>query len=164
MSRTKKVTIFIDTEGFWEDPVRKSFDVDKVILGIKNTLEKHNAKAVFNVLGKVAENSPSIIGALHRDGHEIASHGLKHDSWFYDEKEVKDSKKILEKIIGKRIRGFRMPRFKKVDYNSLNKLNFLYDSSITPTYLPGRYNYSKESRKVTKKQGIFELNLVKIFA
>ena len=38
MGKTKKVTIFIDTEGFWEDSVMKSFNNGQVVLDIKKAL------------------------------------------------------------------------------------------------------------------------------
>ena len=136
MSRTKKVTIFIDTEGFWEDPVRKSFDVDKVILGIKNTLEKHNAKAVFNVLGKVAENSPSIIGALHRDGHEIASHGYSHESFVQMNREdinktLEKTEKLIYQATRTKPKGFRAPwtLMNKDVYDILRKRKYIWSSN-----------------------------------
>lgn len=70
--------------------------------------------------------------------HEIASHTFYHSN-FADE-HLLQSKQKLEEITGKQIEGLRMPRMRKVDLNEAKKAGYTYDSSINPTWLPGRYN------------------------
>src|SRR5690242_10876069 len=41
-------------------------------------LGKYNVRCTFFVLGEVAEKFPEEIRAIHRAGHEIASHGYRH--------------------------------------------------------------------------------------
>ena len=50
------------------------------------------------------------------------------------------SKQKLEEITGKNVVGLRMPRLRKVETKEVIKAGYQYDSSINPTYLPGRYN------------------------
>ncbi len=123
---------------------------------IFNILGNQNVGATFFITGTFASRYPSFVKKLSKE-HEIGSHNLNHQIQNYSEQEVLKSKKIIEKIIGKPIQGFRMPKIKKVDYLSLSKLGFKYDSSISPTYLPGRYNNYFEKRKVSIKKGIYEV-------
>ena len=73
------------------------------------------------------------------------------------DEETKLAKQIIENIIKKKIQGFRFPRLQKVDYNSLKKLDFRYSSSISPTYIPKRYNNYFEKRKITLRNQILEI-------
>ncbi len=77
---------------------------------------KYNVKSTFFVLGWVAERYPELITEIHRQGHEIASHGYAHrrateqsrDELYSD---VKRSKDHLENLIGERLTGYRAPSF-----------------------------------------------------
>lgn len=119
-------------------------------------LDDLDIKATFFITGSFVSKYPSFIKKLSNK-HEIASHNLNHQTQRYSEEEVLKSKKLIERIISRPIYGFRMPRIKKVDYFSLFNLGFKYDSSISPTYLPGRYNNYFEKRSVSLKNGIYEV-------
>jgi peptidoglycan/xylan/chitin deacetylase (PgdA/CDA1 family) len=119
-------------------------------------LEKHNIKTTFFTTASFASKYPQILKQLAQK-HEIASHNLHHNTKNYNHQEVEKSKQILERIINKKIIGFRFPRLKKPDFNSLKKLGFKYDSSISPSYIPGRYNNYFEQKKITLKNGIYEI-------
>jgi len=67
---------------------------------------------------------------------------------------LKEAKEIIEKIINKKINGFRAPRFQLVNYHMLSQLGLKYDSSSHPIYIPGRYNNFFDSRKISTKNGI----------
>lgn len=123
---------------------------------IINLLTKHNIKTTFFTTASFASRYPKIIKDISKK-HEIASHNLHHNTKNYNHDEVKKSKQIIEKIINKKISGFRFPRLQKPDFNSLKELGFKYDSSISPTYLPGRYNNYFESKKITIKNKIYEI-------
>jgi len=152
---TKVVLLSFDVEEFdlpiefninfpKEDQFDFSFEGLKKILEI---LDKHDVSTTFFVTAIFASKYSSIIREISRK-HEIASHGLNHQIREYTKREVKESKEIIEKKIKKKINGFRAPRFHKIDFNSIYKLGFKYDSSICPTYLPKRYNNYFEKRKV----------------
>jgi peptidoglycan/xylan/chitin deacetylase (PgdA/CDA1 family) len=70
--------------------------------------------------------------------HEIASHTFYHSD-FRDE-HLLASKNKLEEVSGQTIAGLRMPRMRKVAMTEVKKAGYLYDSSVNPTWLPGRYN------------------------
>lgn len=74
----------------------------------------------------------------HAQKHEIASHTFYHSE--YDDTHLLSSKTKLEEISGKTITGLRMPRMRKVAMEEVQKAGYRYDSSINPTWLPGRYN------------------------
>ncbi len=83
------------------------------ILGI---LEEYNIKATFFVLGWIAELSPQLVILIHRQGHEIASHGYDHSlNYSLEEKvlmsDLSRSKALLEEITGVEIKGYRAPCF-----------------------------------------------------
>ncbi len=123
---------------------------------IQSLLEKHKIKATFFTTASFALKYPEVLKEMSKV-HEIASHNLHHQVKEYKEEEVKSSKQIIEKIINNKIKGFRSPRLKKPDYDSLKKLGFKYSSSLSPTYLPKRYNNYFEKRGITLKKGVIEV-------
>lgn len=84
--------------------------------------------------------------------HEIASHTFYH-SEFVDE-HLLQSKEKLEEIAGKPVTGLRMPRMRKVEMDEVKKAGYRYDSSINPTWLPGRYNNFHLPRTVYNDGGM----------
>ena len=107
-------------------------------------LKNHDIKATFFVLGFLAEKYPHLIEAIHKDGHEIGSHGYSHTqvfrltaAGFGDE--LKRTSDMVSDIIGKRPIGFRAPIFSIIDKSSwawdvLAENGFKYDSSMLPTF------------------------------
>jgi len=123
------------------------------LLKIIPVLKKENVKATFFVTSGFASRFPQIIKKVSKF-HEVSSHNLNHQLSVYSETEVAKSKEILEKIIRKKVLGFRMPRLKNVNHSSLSKLGFNYDSSLSPSYLPGRYNNIFKKRSFFNSDGI----------
>ena len=91
-----------------------------------------------------AQQYPESIAELAQS-NEIASHTFYHSS--FEEKDLLQSRLALEKIINKPIFGLRMPRMRAVDMKAVLAAGYVYDSSINPTYLPGRYNNFHLPRK-----------------
>ena len=136
----------------FDDQMSISIDGTNIILDL---LKKHNAKATFFCTVTFAKNAPDIIKRIVDEGHELASHTVNHSS-FKDE-DYLDSLVQLEELSGLPIKGFRMPRMQPVNDIKLKEAGYLYDSSINPTYLPGRYNNLNEPRKYHLKNGIIKL-------
>ncbi|MGA9212823.1 polysaccharide deacetylase family protein [Kaistella sp.] len=115
--------------------------------GLQNILEllkKHGAKATFFSTVVFAENNKDLIVQLLEEGHELASH-----TWFHSKFEIEDLKKSREKLselFNTDVTGLRMPRMMKVDEKEVEKAGYSYNSSVNPTFLPGRYNNLKVSR------------------
>jgi len=97
--------------------------------------------------------------------HEVAFHGYAHldDYRAMGEEEIADrlreGKRKLEEIAQKRILGFRAQRFQEVQPNILNRVGVVYDSSVHPTFLPGRYNNFFAGRHIRKHHGLIEIPL-----
>ena len=110
----------------------------------------HQVKATFFTTGYFCEKNPALIKSLS-ENHEIASHSYYHSD--FNEEYFIRSKNILEETSGKPVMAFRMPRFQNVDYNKLSQAGFTFDSSVNPTFLPGRYNNLGISRRPYKIAG-----------
>ncbi|WBV53134.1 polysaccharide deacetylase family protein [Chryseobacterium gambrini] len=111
---------------------------------ILDILKKHHAKATFFSTVVFAENSKELIRRLLNEGHELASHTWFHSD--FEEKHLKESKERLEELFSTQVTGLRMPRMMPVSKNAVENAGYSYNSSINPTYLPGRYNNLKVSR------------------
>jgi len=109
-------------------------------------LQSSNARATFFVLGWVAEKCPQLVRAIAAAGHEVASHGHGHEHVYSlqpDEfrSDVVRSKRYLEDLIGKAVRGYRAPSFSITDWAIpiLQEVGFDYDSSAVQTIAHDRY-------------------------
>lgn len=107
-------------------------------------LDEWGARATFFVVGTVARDQPALVRAIHRAGHEVASHGWEHrrlhhhtaDSFRAD---VRRSKDALEQLTGAPVLGYRAPTFSIVRQTAwavdvLGELGLLYDSSVYPVW------------------------------
>jgi len=164
LENMNKILLSFDLEEFnlpleYLTNISKKQQYEFTLSGLKSILKlmkKYEIKTTFFVTASFALKYPKIIKKISKE-HEIASHNLNHKIKEYNEYEIKKSKEIIEKIINKKIKGFRMPRLKKVNYSSLYRLDFKYDSSICPSYIPGRYNNYFKKRKINLKDKIFEV-------
>ncbi|MGN6533895.1 MAG: hypothetical protein ACTHK0_19295 [Ginsengibacter sp.] len=97
---------------------------------------------------------PSMIASLSIK-HEIASHTYFHSS--FEEADLKNSREVLENIISAKVYGMRMPRMKKINPGFVKEAGYTYDSSINPTWIPGRYNNLKLPRTFYFENGIVKV-------
>jgi len=117
------------------DQMAISISGSEIILDL---LKKHGFKATFFSTATFAIHAPQIIERIKNEGHELASHGYYHSK--FDDADLLASKLKLEELFGSEVVGFRMPRMMPVDEKALAAAGYLYNSSINPTWLPGRYN------------------------
>ncbi|MDK3156634.1 polysaccharide deacetylase family protein [Kamptonema cortianum] len=103
-------------------------------------LEREKIPATLFCTAAYVENQTAQMARALEAGHEIASHGLKHSR--LDEGDLAASKEKIESLLGIKLQGFRAPRFAAVAPAQIAQAGYAYDSSINPTWLPGRYNYS----------------------
>lgn len=87
--------------------------------------------------------------------HEIASHTFYHSQ--FSNEHLLASRITLEEISGKKITGLRMPRMRPVSMEAVAKAGYVYDSSINPTWLPGRYNNLHLPRTIYRDQGMLRV-------
>lgn len=105
---------------------------------ILDLLNKHQIKATFFCTATFALNSPALIQRMIKEGHEVASHGYYHSE--FKPEHLLQSRKALETITNTRVNGFRMARMFPVEIAEVAKAGYYYNTSMNPTYLPGRYN------------------------
>lgn len=122
---------------------------------ILDLLDKHQIKATFFSTVVFAQNAPGVISRIIKNGHELASHGYYHST--FESAHLAASKIALEELSGNKINGYRMPRMMPVNEIELSKAGYLYNSSINPTWLPGRYNNLSKPRTIFSQAGILQL-------
>ncbi|MDF2177283.1 DUF3473 domain-containing protein [Aliiglaciecola sp. CAU 1673] len=116
--------------------------VDRNTRRLLDTFARYDIKSTFFVLGWVAELFPELIKEIHRQGHEIASHGYAHRRASEQTPEefkadVIRSKEHLQDLLGEQILGYRAPSF-SIGYSNewafeiLAELGFVYSSSTYP--------------------------------
>ncbi len=123
---------------------------------IFEVLDEIGAKATFFVTANFAKQRPEMIVRMIKNGHEVGCHGVEH---FRPRKtDIEVSKKEIEKITGVKVKGWRQPRMQKIDYEELARRGFLYDSSVNPAFVPGRYNNLRvEKRPFRAEAGVIEM-------
>ncbi|MDQ1096177.1 MULTISPECIES: polysaccharide deacetylase family protein [Chryseobacterium] len=133
-----------------EIPFDRQISVSQTGLGrILDLLKKHQVRATFFSTVVFAEHSKPLIERLLDEGHELASHTWFHSE--FEEKHLKESKDRLEELFSTQVTGLRMPRMMPVSQNAVEEAGYSYNSSVNPTFLPGRYNNLKVSRTYFKE-------------
>lgn len=122
-----------------------------------------HTKATFFVVGEIAERRPHLVRMIHKEGHEIASHGYTHSLVYrLSPKEFKEDLRksivILESITGEKILGYRAPSWSITReafwaYPCMVNMGLLYSASVFPiqTFLYGvpdapRFPYFMEEK------------------
>lgn len=128
----------IKSSDWHKMPVR----VERNTYRLLELFEQQQAQATFFLLGWVAERYPQLVRAIHAAGHEVASHGYNHTKATLQSRaefatDIRDTKKLLEDIIGADVYGYRAPSF-SIDktnewaFAELKQAGYLYSSSTYP--------------------------------
>jgi polysaccharide deacetylase family protein (PEP-CTERM system associated) len=105
-------------------------------------LSDAGAKGTFFTLGWVAERFPAVVKRIADEGHEIASHGMRHVRvWMQSPDEFRQdvvrAKRLLEDTSGAPVRGYRAASW-SIDtrtpwaHGLLREAGYEYSSSIYP--------------------------------
>jgi len=146
-----KILLTFDVEEF-DVPVEyeQKIDLEKQIeistIGLQNVLaliEKHDVKCTFFTTAIFALEQTELMKIIART-HEIASHGYEHSS--FKNSDLKKSKETLEALLDVKIFGYRMARLAPVDDSEIENSGYAYNSSMNPTWIPGRYNHFFKQR------------------
>jgi peptidoglycan/xylan/chitin deacetylase (PgdA/CDA1 family) len=124
-------------------------------LAVLNILREANIKATFYCTANYAKNKTDIILKIIEEGHELASHGYFHSEFIPEH--LASSKKVLESIADMPVKGYRMARMMPVDEKEIYKAGYKYNSSINPTWLPGRYNNFNRPRTWFWQDGVLQI-------
>ncbi|MCG7346072.1 polysaccharide deacetylase family protein [Sporosarcina sp. ACRSL] len=86
----------------------------KVTRQILKTLQKHEAKATFFMLGSRVEYYPDIVNELKEAGHELGNHTWTHADLTKlgpdrITKEINKTSAIIEEVTGQKVEAFRPP-------------------------------------------------------
>jgi peptidoglycan-N-acetylglucosamine deacetylase len=114
-------------------------------------LEKHDIRATFFVLGWVAERHPSLVARLRDAGHEIGSHGSRHQR-VYElgadgfARDLESTSRALADAGCSDVRMFRAPEWSINDrslwaLDVLARQGFTVDSSMAPLRIIGNPSY-----------------------
>lgn len=133
----------VETTSIWHNSLRDETALKVFKDGMPMLLdlyEKHKIKSTFFFTGYIARLYPDIVKMVVPYGHEVASHGMSHiKTNGFDvmplEKQIrhlKESKKILEDLSGKKVISFRAPAL-RVNNNTilaLEESGYKIDSSV----------------------------------
>lgn len=181
---TKYFVISVDLEewfhSIWFDPkevISRHFkdripftDLMTTTRRLLDLFEKYSINTTFFCLIETARRYPDTLKTIGEAGHEIALHGVDHNSFWKNRDQFRDDlligKKALEALSGSKVIGYRAPNFKMPQwgFEELSELGFLYDSSLVPCFrIPGWYgsrNTPTQPHKVlTDTSYIFEFPL-----
>ena len=135
--------IWPDTQTFFreyygtDEPIGEIIPLTEKILHL---FDENSITATFFFTGEIANYYPDLVKEIVNSGHEIASHNYVHKDYneknpeeFY--KNLRESKKVLQKLSGQEVIGYRAPNSTVSGYmiQDLIESGFRYDSSVTPT-------------------------------
>jgi peptidoglycan/xylan/chitin deacetylase (PgdA/CDA1 family) len=121
---------------------------------IQEILNEPDINCTLFTTADFALKYPASIASLSMK-HEIASHTFFHSSFKIED--LKNSREVLEDIISDKVYGLRMPRMKKINAGVVKLAGYSYDSSINPTWIPGRYNNFRMPRTCYTENGIMKV-------
>jgi peptidoglycan/xylan/chitin deacetylase (PgdA/CDA1 family) len=158
MATVKLGVITIDVEPDHAGWLKYSFKgIEEGLPILLEFFEDIGLKATFFVTYDVAEKFPRLIRKIWDFGNELAVHGIHRDlnvanstSTLSDvRRDAQKTRDMLSSISEEDVYGYRAaystmnPRYLLI----LEKLGFLYDSSIIPSFRPKRYYYISAPRE-----------------
>lgn len=135
-----------------DEQVRVSVEGTNAILDI---LLRAGVKATFFCTTNLLEHAPELGQRILAEGHELASHGCVHEH--PTPEATAESKRWLEKQYKIVIAGYRQPKMFPVDDKALKSEGYLYNASLNPACVPGRYMHLTVSRKAFIKEGLLQI-------
>jgi hypothetical protein len=119
--------------------------LDTLVPIVLERFARHAVTVTCFVVGQDAalDRNREALGELARQGHEIGNHSFSHEPWFqeYDrarvEREIGLAEEAIERVTGRRPRGFRGPGF-SLSRDAVEVLyahGYDYDASTLPTFL-----------------------------
>ena len=161
--RPKVVLLSFDVEEF-DAPADFGASVNHVELyktcsvGLERlcpVLDRLDIPATFYITADWAQHETEWVLRLSST-HEIASHTWSHSKFSITD--LRSSREYLSTLSGQPVTGLRMPRMQQVPLQAILEAGYQYDSSLNPTWIPGRYNHFRRSRSLHILQdGLLEL-------
>lgn len=166
-------SIYRNVNEFFKNWNKRYDYLSEPTTSVLNLLDDFEIKATFFIVADIVDYYPGLVEMIAEKGHEIACHGLHHTCnidpdtkkplFTVDqfEKNMIQAKKKLENVYGKKVIGYRAPNglFGEWMFDSLIKLEFKYDSSISLNSLYKKADFSLDSFSsspsiIKKKNGV----------
>lgn len=162
MSRQRYILMSFDVEEFdmpleYNQSLSIYEQMETGLKGLQATMSVINgtdATSTFFTTAHFANWFSDSIKQISRK-HEIASHTFYHSH--YKTADLLQSRLELENITGKPVYGLRMPRMMKVPMQDVIQAGYSYDSSVNPTWIPGRYNNLSLPRTMYYDEGMLRV-------
>jgi peptidoglycan/xylan/chitin deacetylase (PgdA/CDA1 family) len=159
---TKRILLSLDLEEFDipEEYGQKVDPTDKIMVSseglmlVLDLLDKLDITITCFATVYFTQNQPTLMKRIIQR-HELASHGYFHSKFQPDN--LRSSRLELERLSGKKVLGFRQPRFEAVDEKEIFSAGYVYNSSENPIWLPGRYMNFFKPRKPYFSNGLLNL-------
>lgn len=159
----KKIMLSFDTEEFdvprehgVEYPLQEAMVVSKYGTNrILDCLKECGVRATFFCTTNFANNAPEVMKRIMDEGHEVAAHGCDH--WEPKKEDVIISKQVLQQLTGRQILGYRQPRMFPVDLAEQGRQGYLYNASLNPAFIPGRYMHLTTPRTFFMEEGVLQI-------
>ncbi len=122
---------------------------------ILDCLKDNGVKATFFCTANFAQNAPDMMRRIIDEGHEVACHGVDH--FAPCETDVEQSKEIIERLTGVEVHGYRQPRMFAVSNDRIKESGMIYNSSLNPAFIPGRYMHLNMPRTCFMSDGVLQI-------
>ncbi|GAA0527209.1 Peptidoglycan/xylan/chitin deacetylase, PgdA/CDA1 family [Halorubrum aquaticum] len=108
----------IESDEAWDKPpirTRGEFGPNVAVPRILELFDRYDLRCTFFIPGRVAEDWPETVRAIHEAGHEIGHHGYRHvnpsnfDSRAEEEADVKEALDVFDDLLGETPVGYRSP-------------------------------------------------------
>ncbi len=161
--QTKYVMLSFDTEEFdvprehgvdlsLEDAMKVSrYGINQIL----DCLKACGVRATFFTTTNFAKNAPDEMSRIMNEGHEVAAHGCDH--WQPKPTDVEESKRVLQELCGREIKGYRQPRMFPVDLKEQARQGYAYNASLNPAFIPGRYMHLTTPRTSFMQEGVLQI-------
>lgn len=142
--------------GVAYDPIKQGMEVSRYGTNkILDILKDEGVKATFFCTTNFATNAPETMQRIINEGHEVAAHGCDHFRPVPED--VINCKKRLKELTGVEVKGWRQPRMFPVNIDTLREEGYLYNSSLNPAFIPGRYMHLSEPRTPFMQKGLLQI-------
>ena len=163
--KRKAVLLSFDTEefdvplehGVSYSTIEQGMEVSRYGIGkILDILRAANVRATFFCTTNFAENAPDEMRRIVDEGHEVAAHGCDHFN--PQPQDIARCRERLHELTGRTPQGWRQPRMFPVSNSELKRCGYIYNSSLNPAFIPGRYMHLSEPRTPFRtKKGLLQI-------
>lgn len=124
------------------------------LMALADRFDALDVRTTLFTTATYALHEPELICRLAQK-HEIASHGYFHTT--FEPADLLKSRLALEDLVKRPVTGFRRARMGYVNPADVQQAGYQYNSSLHPTWLPGRYNHWGEPTQPFQELGVWQI-------